>query len=121
MNETTETDAGREDPGLEIAGRRYRSRLLTGTGKYRDLEQTRAATEAAGAEIVTVAIRRSNVGQKPDEPNLLDVLPPDRGMGVRTMHYRARIVGGSLEIFNAPEGGAVINCTVPVREADRPK
>ncbi|MGK7294691.1 MAG: thiazole synthase [Candidatus Wenzhouxiangella sp. M2_3B_020] len=78
MNDTPETTAGSEDPGLVIAGRRYRSRLLTGTGKYRDLEQTRAATEAAGAEIVTVAIRRSNIGQNPDEPNLLDILPPDR-------------------------------------------
>jgi thiazole synthase len=68
-------DAGDE---LVIAGRRYRSRLLTGTGKYRDVEQTKAATEAAGAEIVTIAIRRSNIGQNSDEPNLLDVLPPDR-------------------------------------------
>ena len=67
-----------EDRPLVIAGTTYRSRLLTGTGKYADLEQTRAATEAAGAEIVTVAIRRSNIGQNPDEPNLLDVLPPDR-------------------------------------------
>jgi thiazole synthase len=66
------------DDVLLIAGRRYRSRLLTGTGKFRDLEQTRLATEAAGAQIVTVAIRRSNIGQNPDEPNLLDVLPPDR-------------------------------------------
>ncbi len=64
--------------GLVIAGQQYRSRLLTGTGKYKDLEETRAATEAAGAEIVTVAIRRSNIGQNPDEPNLLDVLSPDR-------------------------------------------
>lgn len=63
--------------GLEIAGRRYTSRLLTGTGKYRDLDETRKATLAAGAEIVTVAIRRSNIGQDPDQPNLLDVLPPD--------------------------------------------
>ncbi len=67
----------RQDRPLVIAGREYRSRLLTGTGKYADLEQARAATEAAGAEIVTVAIRRSNIGQDPDEPNLLDVLPPD--------------------------------------------
>ncbi len=66
------------DRPLLIAGREYRSRLLTGTGKYRDLEQTRLATEAAGAEIVTVAIRRSNIGQDADQPNLLDVLPPDR-------------------------------------------
>ena len=65
------------DP-LIIAGVEYQSRLLTGTGKYRDLEETRLATEAAGAEIVTVAIRRSNIGQDPNEPNLLEVLPPDR-------------------------------------------
>ena len=66
-----------DDP-LIIAGRPYRSRLLTGTGKFRDLDETRRATEAAGSEIVTVAIRRTNIGQNPDEPNLLDVLPPDR-------------------------------------------
>lgn len=63
---------------LVIAGRAYRSRLLVGTGKYRDFEQTGAAIEAAGAEIVTVAIRRSNIGQDPGQPNLLDVLPPTR-------------------------------------------
>jgi len=66
-----------EDP-LVIAGVTYQSRLLVGTGKYRDLEETRAAIEASGAEIVTVAIRRTNIGQNPDEPNLLDVIPPDR-------------------------------------------
>jgi thiazole synthase len=65
------------DP-LVIAGKPYASRLLTGTGKFKDLEETRAATEAAGAEIVTVAIRRTNIGQTPGEPNLLDALPPDR-------------------------------------------
>ncbi len=64
------------DP-LVIAGTEYHSRLLVGTGKYRDLEETRAATEASGAEIVTVAIRRTNIGQNPDEPNLLDVISPD--------------------------------------------
>lgn len=63
---------------LVIAGRSYRSRLLTGTGKFKDLEETRLATEAAEAEIVTVAIRRTNIGQDPGQPNLLDVLPPDR-------------------------------------------
>ncbi len=63
---------------LLIAGKAYRSRLLTGTGKFKDLDETRRATEAAGAEIVTVAIRRTNIGQNPDEPSLLDVLPPDR-------------------------------------------
>ena len=65
------------DP-LIIAGKSYQSRLLTGTGKYKDMEQTRLATEAAGAEIITVAVRRVNLGQNPNEPNLLDVLPPDR-------------------------------------------
>ena len=65
------------DP-LIIAGKTYRSRLLTGTGKYKDFDETRRATEAAGAQIVTVAIRRTNLGQSPNEPNLLDVLPPDR-------------------------------------------
>ena len=65
------------DP-LVIAGKTYRSRLLTGTGKFKDFEETRLATEAAGAEVVTVAIRRTNLGQSPNEPNLLDVLPPER-------------------------------------------
>jgi len=65
------------DP-LVIAGKSYQSRLLTGTGKYKDMDETRAATEAAGAEIITVAVRRVNLGQNPNEPSLLDVLPPDR-------------------------------------------
>ena len=75
MDDTSPHAAG---DALVIAGTSYRSRLLTGTGKFRDLEETRLATEAAGAEIVTVAIRRSNIGQDPGAPNLLDVLPPDR-------------------------------------------
>ncbi len=66
------------DDVFTVAGTVYRSRLLVGTGKYRDLEQTRRAVEASGAEIVTVAIRRTNIGQDPGEPNLLDVLPPER-------------------------------------------
>ena len=65
------------DP-LVVAGRRFESRLLVGTGKYESLVQTRDAIEACGAEIVTVAIRRTNIGQDPGEPNLLDYLPPDR-------------------------------------------
>jgi thiazole synthase len=65
------------DP-LVIAGVEYHSRLLVGSGKYRDLEETRAATEASGAQIVTVAIRRTNIGQNPDEPSLLDVISPER-------------------------------------------
>ncbi|PWF49229.1 thiazole synthase [Massilia glaciei] len=69
---TNETDF------LTIAGKQYRSRLLVGSGKYRDLAQTREATDAAGAEIVTVAIRRVNIGQDPNAPSLLDVLPPSQ-------------------------------------------
>ncbi|MCK5091316.1 MAG: thiazole synthase [Gammaproteobacteria bacterium] len=63
------------DP-LIIAGVEYGSRLLVGSGKYKDLEETRLATEASGAEIITVAIRRTNIGQNADEPNLLDVISP---------------------------------------------
>ncbi len=74
---TLKVAAGAQD-NLVIAGKSYRSRLLVGTGKYKDLEETRRATEASGAEIVTIAIRRSNIGQNPNEPNLLDVLPPDK-------------------------------------------
>ena len=60
---------------LTIAGKTYRSRLLVGTGKYRDFAETRAAIDASGAEIITVAIRRVNIGQNSAEPNLLDALP----------------------------------------------
>lgn len=60
---------------LTIAGKTYRSRLLVGTGKYKDFGETRAAIDASGAEIVTVAIRRVNIGQSPGEANLLDALP----------------------------------------------
>jgi thiazole synthase len=71
----TSTHEAIDDP-LIVAGRAYSSRLLTGTGKYKDLDETRLATQAAGAQIVTVAIRRTNIGQNKDEPNLLEVLPP---------------------------------------------
>ena len=61
---------------LIIAGQPYQSRLLVGTGKYRDFAETRAAIDASGAQIVTVAIRRTNIGQDPRQPSLLEVLPP---------------------------------------------
>jgi thiazole synthase len=64
--------------GWRVGTRNFSSRLLIGTGKYRDLNQTRAAVDASGAQIVTVAIRRTNIGQTKGEPNLLDVLPPDK-------------------------------------------
>ncbi|MFZ5462629.1 MAG: thiazole synthase [Pseudomonadota bacterium] len=66
------------EDALVVGGVAYRSRLLVGTGKYRDFEHARAVIEASGAEIVTVALRRTNIGQNPGEPNLLDVLPPSR-------------------------------------------
>ena len=65
------------DP-LVIAGKPYSSRLLIGTGKYRDFAETRAAVEASGARIVTVAIRRTNIGQDPKQPSLLDFIPPSK-------------------------------------------
>lgn len=68
----------RTDHPFTIAGKTYSSRLLVGTGKYKDMEETRLAIEASGAEIVTVAVRRTNIGQNKDEENLLDVISPDR-------------------------------------------
>lgn len=68
----------RTDHPFTIAGKTYSSRLLVGTGKYKDIEETRLAIEASGAEIVTVAVRRTNIGQNKDEANLLDVISPDR-------------------------------------------
>lgn len=68
----------RIDHPFTIAGITYASRLLVGTGKYKDMEETRLAIEASGAEIVTVAVRRTNIGQNKDEPNLLEVISPDR-------------------------------------------
>jgi len=108
-----------DDP-LIIAGRSYRSRLLTGTGKFKDLAETARATEAAGAEIVTVAIRRTNIGQNPGEPNLLDVLPSSRYTilpntagcytaddAVRTCRLARELLGGhrlvKLEVLGDPK------------------
>ena len=78
MNAPNENLALTHDDPLVIAGRAYRSRLLVGTGKYKDFAQTRAAIDASGAQIVTVAIRRTNIGQNPSEPSLLDHLPPSQ-------------------------------------------
>jgi thiazole synthase len=61
-----------------VAGKEYSSRLIVGTGKYRDFDETKRAVEASGAEIVTVAIRRTNIGQTAGQASLLDFLPPDR-------------------------------------------
>ena len=65
-----------KDKPFEIAGKVYGSRLLVGTGKYKDFAETRAALDASGTQIVTVAIRRTNIGQDPKAPSLLDAVPP---------------------------------------------
>ncbi|MEH6824293.1 MAG: thiazole synthase [Motiliproteus sp.] len=67
-----------QDTPLSFAGMTFTSRLLVGTGKYKDMQQTADAIETSGAQIVTVAVRRTNIGQNPDEPNLLDVISPDK-------------------------------------------
>jgi len=77
MNAPKDALLAHPDP-LVIADRAYGSRLLVGTGKYRNFQETRAAIDASGAEIVTVAIRRTNIGQNPDEASLLDHLPPSQ-------------------------------------------
>ncbi len=78
MNQQHRPTSLAPDAGLVIAGTTYGSRLLVGSGKYRDLDETRAATEASGAAIITVAIRRVNIGQDPTTPSLLDVISPSR-------------------------------------------
>ena len=66
------------DTLFTIAGRTFSSRLLVGSGKYKDLEETKLATEKSGSEIITVAIRRTNIGQNANEESLLDVISPDK-------------------------------------------
>ncbi|WP_199055023.1 thiazole synthase [Aquitalea sp. ASV15] len=107
------------DP-LIIAGKSYQSRLLVGTGKYRDFQQTLDAVEAAGAEIITVAIRRTNIGQHAGEPSLLEVLPPSRftllpntagcysaDEAVRTLRLARELLDGhslvKLEVLGNPD------------------
>jgi thiazole synthase len=106
------------DP-LLLAGRAYRSRLLVGTGKYKDFAETRAAVVASGAQIVTVAIRRTNIGQDPHAPSLLDALPPSEFTylpntagcytaddAVRTLHLARELLDGhtlvKLEVLGDP-------------------
>ena len=106
--------------GLQIAGKTYGSRLLVGTGKYRDFDETRLAVEASGAEIVTVAIRRTNIGQDPNQPSLLDALPMSRytylpntagcysaDEAVRTLRLARELLDGhslvKLEVLGDPQ------------------
>ena len=112
--------SGGGQDNLVIAGISYRSRLLVGTGKYKDSDETRRATEASGAEIVTVAIRRVNIGQNPNEPSLLEILPPDKYTllpntagcytvddAVRTCHLARELLDGhdlvKLEVLGDPK------------------
>lgn len=76
--EIVQAIGGGQEDSFTIAGKHYKSRLLVGTGKYKDMQETRLAIEASGAEIVTVAIRRTNIGQNPNEANLLDIISPDK-------------------------------------------
>lgn len=76
--QTTSVTQHNDDTGLVIAGQTFQSRLLVGSGKYKDLTETRLATEASGADIITVAIRRVNIGQDPNAPSLLDAVPPSQ-------------------------------------------
>ncbi|MDD5383660.1 MAG: thiazole synthase [Gallionella sp.] len=105
---------------LIIAGKSYSSRLLVGTGKYKDFAETQAAVEASGAEIITIAIRRSNIGQNPNEPSLLEILPPSKYMllpntagcytaddAVRTLRLARELLDGhtlvKLEVLGDPQ------------------
>ncbi len=76
--EIVQAIGGGQGDSFTVAGQVFNSRLLVGTGKYKNMEETRLAIEASKAEIVTVAIRRTNIGQNPNEPNLLEVISPDK-------------------------------------------
>ena len=120
MNAPAENPKVTIDDPLVIAGRAYRSRLLVGTGKYRDFAQTRAAIDACGAEIATVAIRRTNIGQNANEPSLLEHLPPTQFTllpntagcysaddAVRTLNLARELLDGhtlvKLEVLGDPQ------------------
>jgi thiazole synthase len=111
---------GTKDDALVVAGKSYSSRLLVGTGKYKDFAQTRAAIEASGARIVTVAIRRTNIGQTKGEPSLLEFLPPSKftylpntagcynaSDAVRTLRLARELLDGhdlvKLEVLGDPQ------------------
>ncbi|MCG8325194.1 MAG: thiazole synthase [Thiotrichales bacterium] len=105
---------------MMIGGKRFNSRLLVGTGKYKNMDVTREAIEASGAEIVTVAVRRANIGQKAGEPNLLDIISPEKFTilpntagcyncddAVRTLRLARELMDGhnlvKLEVLGNPE------------------
>lgn len=104
---------------LIIHDKAYSSRLLVGTGKYKDFAQTREAIDASSAQIITIAVRRTNIGQSTDEPNLLDLLPPTQFTllpntagcftaddAIRTLHLARELLDGhslvKLEVLGDP-------------------
>ena len=104
---------------LIIHGKEYSSRLLVGTGKYKNFTQTREAIDASSAQIITIAVRRTNIGQNTDEPNLLDLLPPSKFTllpntagcftaddAIRTLHLARELLDGhnlaKLEVLGDP-------------------
>ena len=112
--------SGEADGALVIGGRTFGSRLLIGTGKYKDFDETRRAIDASGAEIVTVAIRRTNIGQNPNEPSLLDAVPSSKftylpntagcysaAEAVRTLRLARELLDGhdfvKLEVLGDPK------------------
>jgi thiazole synthase len=120
MNAPTKAPGQLAGDPLVIAGKAYASRLLIGTGKYKDFDETRRAVDASGAEIVTVAIRRTNIGQNANEPSLLDALPPSKYTylpntagcysaddAVRTLRLARELLDGhdlvKLEVLGDPE------------------
>ncbi len=119
MNAPAQAPTPVADP-LVIGGKAYSSRLLIGTGKYRDFDETRRAIEASGAEIVTVAIRRTNIGQSAHEPSLLEFVPPSKytylpntagcynaNDAVRTLRLARELLDGhelaKLEVLGDPD------------------
>lgn len=115
----TNIAATADDP-LVIGGRKFSSRLLLGTGKYKDFDETRRALDASGAEIVTVAIRRTNIGQNANEPSLLDAVPTSKFVylpntagcynaadAVRTLRLARELLDGhdlvKLEVLGDPQ------------------
>ena len=104
---------------LIIHGKEYSSRLLVGTGKYKNFSQTREAIDASNAQIITIAVRRTNIGQNTDEPNLLELLPPSKFTllpntagcytaedAIRTLHLARELLNGhnlaKLEVLGDP-------------------